>query len=352
VTWRPEGEHESQVDQAASMMLQGSIFELPVFIWLARDGLPLTQASYDDMRDNGQIPGQIRILSGDFNGDIEVDTDAQEGEAAPINRAMIITQSCELARIRSSDKAPLRPFVTVVPVYQEETTKRKTEARGSKPHILDVPWHTTQAIAGKTWIADLSLATTLERSLLVDAIECGHPKNQERRTLSDALSRYFGRPALPDWAQEYFEPVSKEIRRRTGKKSELGEILKEHLRGIRISCVPDFDLPGPHALTVLMVPNWQWELPDRDVWSGQVGSIKPSPPPLDQASKTLLRVLDRPASSTNDERCKAWCDFTEALFMTCVYHPEVTGVEFALRPTLTPEEFRYSEELDFSYLSV
>jgi len=109
---------------------------------------------------------------------------------------------------------------------------------------VGLPWRSDGAVA------DLSLITTIERSLLVDAPRRARPRTpRERLHFANAVSRYLTRPALPDHVNMVLKPFLERISKRYDKNSAEGRCLHK-VAEFRLEASPDLDAQAP-ALTVL-----------------------------------------------------------------------------------------------------
>lgn len=331
--WQPEQSHFDVSAAAAARFVQGAIVRLDAVTWLARNDMPLTESAADTAEGDGQ--GTILVAPVEDGG----------------TWTMVISQSCELARSGRLDKQP-KYFATVCPVDQVPARQRIKRPRSEAPHLIDITWHDEQPQPDHAWVADLSLTTTVERAVLVDRQPSGYPVNNERRQLSEKIARYFGRPALPDWFAPWIAPVAAIAEDKTGKQTELGTVLDQHLTELRVAATPDFDSPGPHRILITLVPNG---LPDAyrsdDPVPLGLGEGPPTTQELEQAAKALRESLQRPVSEDPSVLDQRWLRFASLLLGRLQPHDQVLDVEVCIRGALTPDEFWESEALDLRYLS-
>lgn len=332
--WCPHPEHLQQAGDAASRLIQGSIIQIPGFLWFAVDGQPLTQASANqpDCIGDGSLMAVASAL--DFNSTLNEES-----------LAMIVSQSCEIAR--SGNPPNARPFATLCPVLRVPLVARKKRKRDSFPHLIDVGWHTVEQADNHVWVADLSLTTTVERSVLIGRPELGRPVNDSRRRLSEGIARYFGRPGLPGWIRPFMEPVSTIVSKHAPADSSLGRVLDVHLHDIRLSSEPEFDDPGPYVVHVTLVPDGDIQLEEEIEIAHGTTNISD----LVDASDHLVSVIDRPTSTDETDLEGAWRLWGTCLLSTTQTRPEVAKLILRVRSKLSPDQYWMSEPIDLKYLS-
>lgn len=332
--WCPHPEHLRQAGDAASRLIQGSIIQIPGFLWYAVDGQPLTEASANqpDCIGDGSLMAVASVPGIGSALDEE-------------SLAMMLSQSCEIAR--SGKPSNARPFATICPVLRLPLDARKKRTRGSFPHLIDVGWHTAEPSANHVWVADLSLTTTAERSVLIGRPELSRPVNDSRRRLSEAIARYFGRPGLPGWVSPFMEPVSTIVAKHAPADSSLGRVLDLHLHDLRLSSEPQFDDPGPYVVHVTLVPDGDIQLEEEIEIAHGTTNIRD----LANASDHLVSVIDRPTSTDETDLEDAWRHWGTCLLSTTQTRPEVAKLILRVCSKLSPDQYWTSESIDLKYLS-
>lgn len=158
-----------------------------------------------------------------------------------VDDIVLLTQTCDLQQTTAQERLCL-----VAPVVRVEPQIARQALRGRRPRFVAVPWLDEQSVA------DLSLITTVERSVLVGAESRGRPESSEERLrFADAVARYLTRPALPNGVVEVLAPFLVRIKDKHDKSSEEGRCL-DKVAEFRVEAVPDIDAESP-ALTVLAV---------------------------------------------------------------------------------------------------
>lgn len=156
-----------------------------------------------------------------------------------VDNVVLLTQTCDL-----QETTPEEHVCLVAPVRQVPTELAREALRGRRPRYAGLPWLNDETIA------DLSLITTIERSLLVDAPRRARPRTpRERLHFANSVSRYLTRPALPDHINVVLKPLLQRISQRYDKNSPEGRCLSK-VAEFRLEAAPHLDAPAP-ALTVL-----------------------------------------------------------------------------------------------------
>jgi len=254
---------------------------------------------------------------------------------------MIITQSCDLAR---TDEARL--FVAVCPVVVATADQGADIERGRQPRRHLVPWNTGLLQEGEVWVADFSLITTLERSVLVGAEDLGHPDERQRRNLADDLGRFFARAALPDEVNDYLKPLTDHASKKHGKDSPQGRALSA-VSQIRVKSNPDFDVSPPWHLHLYFVVDEGW-LADSEPAPSTPGVTLSSDPltALDELVNT--HSLDPSVADSGALWRQAIQQWLEKLTATDDVRDQVS---FEVTTSLTPAQYQDSDELDLRHLS-
>jgi hypothetical protein len=134
----------------------------------------------------------------------------------------------------------------VAPVMRVSEQVAYEALRGRRPGLTGLPW------VDMTAVADLSRITTVERSVLVDAVTRGRPRTPaERFHFAETISRYLTRPALPDSINEVLSPFVKRIAEKHDRQSAEGRCAHK-VWELRLEATPDIDHEEP-ALNVLMI---------------------------------------------------------------------------------------------------
>lgn len=158
-----------------------------------------------------------------------------------VDDVVLLTQTCDLQFTTSREHRCL-----VAPVVPESEKIAYEALRGRRPGLAGLPW------ISSTVVADLSRITTVERSVLVDAISRGRPRNaRERLHFAEAISRYLTRPALPDPVNKVLLPFVRRIAEKYDRQSPEGRCAHK-VSELRVEATPDIDSPEP-ALNVLMI---------------------------------------------------------------------------------------------------
>jgi hypothetical protein len=156
-----------------------------------------------------------------------------------VDDVVLITQTCDLQETTAEERT-----CQVAPVVRVDPQIARQALRGRRPRYVALPWRDDQSVA------DLSLVTTVERSVLVGAESLGRPEtSQERLRFADAVARHLTRPALPDAVVEVLVPFLTRIKDKHDKNSDEGRCL-DKVAEFRLEAVPDIDAESP-ALTVL-----------------------------------------------------------------------------------------------------
>lgn len=113
-----------------------------------------------------------------------------------VDDVVLLTQTCDLQETMSEEYV-----CQVAPVRQVSAQLAREALRGRRPRLIGLPWH------GDGSVAELSLITTIERSLLVDAPSRSRPRTpRERLHFANGVSRYLTRPAFPDAFNAVLKP--------------------------------------------------------------------------------------------------------------------------------------------------
>jgi len=158
-----------------------------------------------------------------------------------VDDIVLVTQTCDLQLTTSEENACL-----VAPVRRVEPEIARQALRGRLPRLAGLPWLDDQSVA------DLSLITTVERSVLVGAESRGGPHTPEQRLhFADAVARYITRPALPNHINDVLVPFLKRVKDKHDKESPEGHCF-DNLAEFRLEASPDIDAESP-ALSVLVL---------------------------------------------------------------------------------------------------
>jgi hypothetical protein len=158
-----------------------------------------------------------------------------------VDDVVLLTQTCDLQVTTSGEYRCL-----VAPVKKVTEQRAREALRGRRPGLVALPWLDSESVG------DLSLITTVERSVLVGAISRGRPRNPlERLHLAEMIGRYLTRPALPTHINDVLAPFLRRISERHDRDSPEGRCLSQ-VSEFRLEASPDLDSAAP-ALTVLIV---------------------------------------------------------------------------------------------------
>lgn len=158
-----------------------------------------------------------------------------------VDEVVLLTQTCDLQFTTEQEFRCL-----VAPVVRSSENIAYQALRGRLPGFVGLPW-----LDGRS-MADLSRITPIERSLLIDKLSLGRPRDpKERLHFAETVSRYMIRPALSDAINEVLKPFLIRIRDRHDRNSAEGRCMYK-VWDLRLEAAPDLDAPEP-ALTVLMV---------------------------------------------------------------------------------------------------
>lgn len=158
-----------------------------------------------------------------------------------VDEVVLLTQTCDLQLTTFNEHRCL-----VAPVMHMSEQVAHEALRGRRPGLAGLPW------VGLAAVADLSRITTVERSVLVEAVSRGRPRTQpERLHFAETIGRYLTRPALPDPVNEVLAPFVKRIAEKHDRQSAEGRCAHK-VSELRLEATPDIDHEEP-ALNVLMI---------------------------------------------------------------------------------------------------
>jgi hypothetical protein len=158
-----------------------------------------------------------------------------------VDEIVLLTQTCDLQQTTLDENRCL-----VAPLRKTTTQRAREALRGRRPGLAALPWVDSESVG------DLSLITTVERSVLVGAARKGRPRNPlERLHFADTVARYLTRPALPDHINNVLKPFLRRIAERHDRDSPEGHCLSQ-VSELRLEAFPDIDGDAP-ALTVLVL---------------------------------------------------------------------------------------------------
>jgi hypothetical protein len=253
-----------------------------------------------------------------------------------VDNVVLLTQTCDLQFTTVNEH---RCLVAPVMLISEQVAHEAW--RGRRPGLAGLPWVSLKAVA------DLSRITTVERSVLVDAVSRGRPRNpRERFHFAETISRYLTRPALPDPINKVLSPFVRRIAEKHGRHSAEG-LCAHKVSELRIEATPDIDHEEP-ALNVLMILD-EDELPqlpdgshvddnriDRLVGAGQTS-----------AAEAVHRAGD-PITKR-----EAWTALAECWIKPCVdLVATVAGVGSVEISVMNGEELSYARSLSAPILDL
>jgi hypothetical protein len=216
---------ESALQRAAvvSSLLQGEVLGVAdACVVLAEASAPLSAEAADIAASEGTDSGLIVVPHA-------------------VDDVVLLTQTCDLQSTTPNENRCL-----VAPVIHMSEQFAYEALRGRRPGFAGLPW------VGSTAVADLSRITTVERSVLVDAVSRGRPRTlRERLHFAETISRYLTRPALPDPVNEVLSPFVKRIAEKHDRESAEGRCAHK-VSELRVEATPDID-HGEPALNVLMI---------------------------------------------------------------------------------------------------
>jgi hypothetical protein len=159
----------------------------------------------------------------------------------PTDDVVIITQTCDLQETTAAE-----PHCLVAPLRIVGPELAHEALRGRRPGLVALPWVNSECVA------DLSILTTVERSVLIGANSRGRPPTaQARLDFAESVGRYLVRPALPNHINNAVSPLLRRIRDRNDKNSAEGKCLQK-VAEFRLEAFPDIDAESPD-LVVLVV---------------------------------------------------------------------------------------------------
>ena len=155
---------------------------------------------------------------------------------------VLLTQTCDLQRTNFES-----PFCQIAPVIGAEDAFVREVSRGRRPGFVWLPWFRNGEMVG-----DLSRITTLERSVLVETVELGRPRNDLEAThFAESVSRHFTRVALPNSVSEVLRPFLQKMKEKYDRNSPEGECIGK-IASLRIEGTPSLSSAKPD-LRVLVV---------------------------------------------------------------------------------------------------
>lgn len=161
----------------------------------------------------------------------------------PTDEVAVLTQTCDL-----QNTSALERYCLVAPVLRDQSAELVRQVtKGWKVALAAVPW------LDEFSLIDLGRVTTIERHLLVGATELAWPKtDREQFDLSSAITRHFGRIALPDSVVKVLRPITRRMRERHSKNSNEAAAIARVLSA-RVEANPSFDDPCPDLRVVFVV---------------------------------------------------------------------------------------------------
>jgi hypothetical protein len=158
-----------------------------------------------------------------------------------VDQVVVLTQTCDLQETTSGEfRCLVAPVVKVPAGFAEDVL------RGRRPNYVALPWLEPESIA------DLTLVTTVERSVLVEAASLARPNTPDERVhFANSIARSLVRPALPEHLSRLLKPFAARFRDRYDRNSPEGACL-HHVLCARIEADPNLDQEGA-ALNVLLI---------------------------------------------------------------------------------------------------
>ena len=257
-----------------------------------------------------------------------------------VDEVVLLTQTCDLQFTTPDEHRCL-----VAPVMRV-TKKLAYEAqRGRRPGLAGLPW------VDPAVVADLSRVTTVERSVLVDAVSRGRPRTPvERFHFAETISRYLTRPALPNPINTVLSPFVKRIAEKHDKQSAEGRCA-HMVSELRLEATPDIDHEEP-ALNVLMILE-EFELPILP--AGSLVDDERVDELIMAGWQSAAEAVHRAADPVSKR--EAWMALAECWIKPSVdFAPTVRGVGSVEISVLNGEELSYKRSLnapilDLRYLS-
>lgn len=198
----------------------------------------------------------------------------------PVEHVVVLTQTCDLQRTDAR-----RYLCLLASAGEVDRSIAREVERGRRPGWAALPW------LGDTWVVDLSLVTTVERTALAGAVSAGAPRTaQERRGFSESLVRHLTREAFPDHVNEALQPLATRLRQRHDRTSPEGDCLRR-VAETRLDADPSMD-DGAPALTVLFILDTE-QLPSLTAEQQEEFDRAPAPTSGDgaQAAEQVLSAM-------------------------------------------------------------
>ena len=257
-----------------------------------------------------------------------------------VDDIVLLTQTCDLRFTTADEHRCL-----VAPVMRVPQQRAYEALRGRRPALAGLPW------VDDTSVADLSRVTTIERSLLVDAVSRGRPRTRrEQFHFVEIVGRYLTRPALPDPINEVLSPFVRRVAEKHDRQSSEGRCAHK-VSEMRVEATPDIDHDEP-ALNVLMIIEEEY-LPQLSA-----GSLLDDKRIDDLIIAGRARAAEAVLNATDViAKREAWTALAECWIQPSLeLVPRVVGVGSVEITVLNGEELSYARSLnapilDLRYLS-
>jgi len=121
-----------------------------------------------------------------------------------VEQIVVLTQTCDLQDTTVDENRCL-----VAPVVVAGAALAEDALSGRRPRYVALPWLNAESVA------DLTLVTTVERSVIANARSVARPSTSRQKLhLAVCLARNLSRPALPDHINDVLRPFVKPDLRR------------------------------------------------------------------------------------------------------------------------------------------
>jgi hypothetical protein len=255
----------------------------------------------------------------------------------PLDRAAIISQTCEVAR-----PCTQRPLVHIAAVVTLHGATLDEAKRGWRPQYVAVPW------AGDDQFVDLELQGAVEESVLLNAGQVAScPDSVSAMRFSSGLARHRARFAFPDDLAPTLTPLVNRLREKAGKDTPQGRRIDEVIE-IRARASPNWDAERISVELVFLINPLR--LPSQSLTADPPSALLAEIGGLD--AQRLAELLDD-VTIDSTRRNALWQRLVDSWSLRakptgCV--EEVTGLAVPLNEFSRLDE-RSTPELDLDYLS-
>lgn len=161
---------------------------------------------------------------------------------AAAHGVVVVSQTCDLV-------LKDRPTAQLAPVVLLDAVDAKPARSGRKPNLVHVPE------LGPTAFVDLSLVSTVDKSLLLETRSCpGVTTIHDVRKFGLRVGRRFSRFPFPDEVVPWIRPLKSLVESKDGKVQSPQGWAFDQVASLRLECESDWD-SAPYSLKLCVILN-------------------------------------------------------------------------------------------------